>query len=77
MSHQTFKQKDVRILRECLAWCFKNAPPLVQTKIDTDLKYFATRIKPYCTHDENTFVKSENKYACLDCGTRSDNEDMS
>ena len=68
----SFKHSDVRILRECLAWTAKQAPPLIQKKIISDLARFAKTVGPYCTHFEKVWIEREQKLACLDCGKRVD-----
>ena len=73
MNKPIVKQKDARILRECLAWCAKNAPPIVQLKINKSLKDYADAVRRYCTHPDTSFIVKENKFACIDCGIRSDN----
>lgn len=66
----TFKAKDVRLLRERLAWCFKKSPPQIQQQIHQTLIQFAANVSEYCQCEEKAFVAPENKYACLNCGKR-------
>jgi len=71
-SEPSFKHSDTRILRECLAWTAKQAPPMIQKKIISDLARFAKSVAPYCTHFEKVWIEREQKLACLDCGKRVD-----
>lgn len=63
-------QKDFRILRECLVWAQKQAPPHVKQLIHQKIIKFSESIKSYCTCPERVYVDKEGKYACLDCGQR-------
>jgi len=64
------KQKDCRLLRECLASIHGNAPPQIKQKIVMELKRFAEAIKGYCLCTDRSYVAKEAKFACLDCGKR-------
>ena len=64
------RQKDARILREAVAWCFKKTPPMIQKKMSQVLLEYAAAVKLYCTCTERAHVANEKKYACLDCGQR-------
>jgi predicted helicase len=65
-----FKAKDVRLLRERLAWCYKVSPVSIQQQIHNTLTKFSENIKEYCLCEEKAFVSRENKWACLNCGKR-------
>ena len=67
-----FKLKDVRLLRERLAWCFKKSPPMIQDQIHKTLLQFAENVKEYCKCDEQAYIAKEGKNACLNCGKRHD-----
>ena len=67
-----FKLEDVRLLRERLAWCFKKSPPMIQDQINKTLLQFAVSIKSYCKCEEQAYIATEGKNACLNCGTRHD-----
>ena len=71
-SETLFKLKDVRLLRERLAWCFKKSPPMIQDQINKTLLQFAISVKEYCKCDEQVYVSLEGKNACLNCGARHD-----
>ena len=64
------KQKDARILREALASVHKNAPPQIKQKIVMELKRYAEAVKAYCECLDRSYVSTEAKFACLDCGKR-------
>ena len=64
------KQKDARILRECLCRIYKTAPALIKQNIHNELKRYAIAVAKYCKCPDRSFVKDENVFACLDCGTR-------
>lgn len=75
ISETPFRPKDVAILRECLAGLHKKVPPILQKKITNALLQFATSVKEYCQCDEKVFIENEQRYACLNCGTRHKNKD--
>lgn len=64
------KQEDAALLRECLSWCWKKAPPQVKFKVHDTLKRYAEKVGKYCECPARVFVGTENKFACLDCGKR-------
>lgn len=64
------KQKDARILRECLCRVYRKAPDLIKQDIHNELKRYAIAVSSYCKCTDRSFVKDENVFACLDCGTR-------
>lgn len=66
------RQEDAAILREAIAGVMKNAPRAIQHQCNTALSFYASRVKEYCSHPERSFVAQEQKFACLDCGHRSD-----
>lgn len=70
----SFKAKDVAILRECLANVCKRTPPGLQQKIIDSLKLFALSIKEYCMCEDKVYIEKENRFACLNCGTRHRNK---
>lgn len=65
-----FRAVDVRLLRERLAWVHKRSPVQIQEQINQTLLSFAMKVKEYCKCEEQVFINKENKYACLNCGTR-------
>ena len=65
-----FKVKDVRLLRERLAWVYKKCTPDIQTQITQTLLAFAKSVSEYCQCEEKVYIAKENKFACLNCGTR-------
>ena len=67
-----YKNEHVRILRERLVWVYKRSPPQIQELINQSLLKFAEAVKEYCQCEERVWVKTENKFACLNCGTRHD-----
>lgn len=70
-----FKAKDIAILRECLAGLYKQVPPVLKKKIHDALSHFALSVKGYCQCENKSFVGNENKFACLNCGTRYENKE--
>ena len=68
-----FKAKDVRLLRERLVWAAKKSPPQIQTVIHQTLLAFAKSVSVYCLCEEKVYIVAENKDACLNCGTRHEN----
>ena len=71
-----FKLKDVRLLRERLAWIYKKSPPAIQVQISNTLLQFANNVKEYCKCEERVYVAPENKMACLNCGERTKPRDV-
>lgn len=64
------KQKDARLLRECLAWIHGHSPPMIQKRVNTVLLDYAKQVGQYCTCSEKSFLQKEGLFACLDCGHR-------
>ena len=67
-----FKNKDVRLLRERLAWVHKISPPFIQQHVNETLAKFALSVREYCKCEERVYIKLENKNACLNCGERTE-----
>lgn len=67
MKH-TVSQSHARILRECLAWCYRYAPPSIQQKIHQALSEYAKAIKKYCECPERCRTQKGDVWICLDCG---------
>ena len=65
-----FRERDVAILRGCLAGLYKKVPPMQQQKVHNALLRFASSIKDYCGCEALVHVKNEGRWACLNCGTR-------
>ena len=70
LAEATVKQQDAKILRECLAGLYHKAPILIQQKIHIALLSYAKAVSKYCECHDRSWVEKENKFACLDCGTR-------
>lgn len=63
-------QRDVRILRECVAWSMKYLPRNCHAHADGVLKRFSEAVKDYCQCAERSLVAKTGKYTCLDCGQK-------
>lgn len=71
--HQTYKHKDVRVLRESVAGMCNRLPEPFKTRLKQDLQLFALRVKEYCQCPETVYIEKEKAHACLFCGTRHKN----
>ena len=68
MGEPKVKQADSRILREALAHLYNRIDHAeVRRFILEQLKHFADRVRPYCTHVDVTSVP-EIGLRCIDCG---------